>query len=185
MLPSFLFLSSCLYLNLSSLDICSKLWFSPWTEGQRQGFPVYYSSALGLRKCKKKTCTFQRRSLEPLYTIGSRSFLPVCPSSVEITRNVMGKRKATLWLGTKGALNRLQLRSVFFFPDARGTLHNSSKNKCTAFGLHYRSNYQWTQRQMGAEGVRKRKEGSKRPLMSFLSTVLTNLFGFWSGERKS
>lgn len=77
---------------------------------------------------------------------------------MEITRNVMGERKKRTHFESEGALNMLQLRSAFFFPDARGTLHNSSKNKCTAFGLHYRSNYQWTQRWMGAEGVGKRPE---------------------------
>lgn len=68
------------------------------------------------------------------------------------------EEKDTLWLGTEGALNTCQLRRRSFLPDAHGTLHNSSKNKCTAFGLHYRSNYQWTQRWMGAEGVTKRPE---------------------------
>lgn len=77
----------------------------------------------------------------------------------------MGKRKKgidTFWLGTEGELNTLLLKYVFFFPDAHGTLHNSSKNKCTAFRLSNRSNYQWMQRWMGAQRVGKTWIGNTR-----------------------
>lgn len=133
--------------------------------GEKVGDRDFLSTALlcagrTTKKKKKKDMHISRKVII-ITTYNRITFFPPC--LFLISRDYkkhygQEEEENTFWLGTKGDLNTLLLKRVFFFPDAHGTLHNSSKNKCTAFRLSYRSNYQWTQRWMGAQGVGKRPQ---------------------------